>query len=250
MKICRFLADDKVYFGSIDGEKVKVIGSPFCKNDTSEDRHYRLSDVRLLAPVKPGKILCIGLNYRDHAQECGYDIPKTPVVFMKPSTAVIGPGENIVYPAMSNRVDYEAELAVVIGRRCHAVSEEEASSCILGYTCANDVSARDLQPHDGQWIISKGFDTFLPLGPYIDTDFNPSCGHIECRLNRAVKQSSDIRHLIFSPYFLVSYLSSVMTLEPGDVIITGTPGGISGMQRGDSVEVEIEGLGVLENHVV
>ena len=250
MKICRFLADGRIHYGSIEGDMVAVIGSPFCKDDTVDKGHCKLSDVKLLAPVKPGKILCIGLNYRDHALECGYDIPKTPVVFMKPSTAVIGPEGNIIYPDMSSRVDYEAELAVVIGRRCHAVSEEEAPSCILGYTCANDVSARDLQPHDGQWIISKGFDTFLPLGPYIDTDFDPSCGHIECRLNGEVKQSSDIRHLIFTPFFLVSYLSSVMTLEPGDVIITGTPGGISGMQRGDTAEVEIEGLGILRNHVV
>ena len=250
MKICRFLADDKVHYGSIEGDEVTVTGSPFCKDDTVDKGHYKLSDIKLLAPVKPGKILCIGLNYRDHVQESGYDIPKTPVVFMKPSTAVTGPECDIVYPSMSSRVDYEAELAVVIGKRCHAVSEEEAPSCILGYTCANDVSARDLQPHDGQWIIAKGFDTFLPLGPYIDTDFDPSSGHIECRLNGEVKQSSDIRHLIFTPGFLVSYLSSVMTLEPGDVIITGTPGGISPMKPGDTVEVEIDGLGVLRNHVV
>lgn len=249
MRICRFLADGNVRFGSIEGNRVVSIESPF-DGAGEAGLAYDLPSVKLLAPVKPGKILCIGLNYRDHAEECGYEIPEAPVVFMKPSTAVIGPEEAIVYPSMSHRVDYEAELAIVIGRRCHAVSEEEAASCILGYTCANDVSARDLQPHDGQWIIAKGFDTFLPIGPCIVDDFDSSHGHIECRLNGKVKQSSDIKHLIFPPAFLVRYLSSVMTLEPGDVIITGTPGGISGMNCGDIVEVEIEGLGVLRNHVV
>ncbi len=250
MKYVRFsLSDKSVRYGSLEGERIEEITSPFDGEVRKKGVFHELSAVRLLAPCQPSKALCIGLNYRDHAEECHYDIPVTPVVFMKPSSAVIGPEDRIVYPPLSRRVDYEAELCVVIGKKASHVSREEAPSYILGYTCADDVTARDLQPHDGQWTIAKGFDTFLPLGPYISDEVDPSGLTVESRLNGKTMQKSNTCNLIFDVSFLVSYLSSVMTLLPGDVICTGTPSGISGMNRGDTIEIVIDGLGVLRNIV-
>lgn len=205
---------------------------------------------RLLAPVLPTKIVAVGLNYRDHAREMGFELPSEPLMFLKPASSVIGPSEAIVYPPQSERVDYEAELAVVIGRRCRKVQPEQAAEHILGYTCLNDVTARDLQARDGQWTRAKSFDTFAPLGPWIETAIpDPHNLNIILRLNDTVKQSSNTANLIFSVFELVGRISAVMTLEPGDVIATGTPSGIGPMQRGDTVRVEIEGIGVLENTV-
>ena len=236
-------------YGVLENEVVRLMdGSPFSSYSLTE-RIVMLKDAKLMAPSPCSKALCIGLNYRDHAEEFGLPIPESPVVFMKPSTALVGQGDDIVYPDMCHRLDYEAELAVVIGRRCHAVREEEASSYILGYTIANDVTARDLQPKNGQWTVSKGFDTFLPMGPYISDEVDPGNLMITSRVNGETKQLSNTSNLIFSVPFLVSYLSRVMTLLPGDVISTGTPGGISGMNAGDIVEIEIEGLGVLRNRI-
>lgn len=250
MRICRFIdPDGNISYGKIEGNFVKIIPDPF-GNTESKEGIYSLESIKLVPPVMPGKILCIGLNYRDHIKETGHEIPVMPVVFMKPSTTVIGPDDEIVYPSISKKVDYEAELAVVIGRRCRNIEETEANDFIFGYTCANDVSARDYQPHNGQWTIGKGFDTFLPLGPFIVDDFNPTSASIQCVLNGKIVQSSNINQLIFSPAYLVSFLSKVMTLNPGDVIITGTPEGIGELKRGDSVEVVIEGIGTLKNHVV
>jgi 2-keto-4-pentenoate hydratase/2-oxohepta-3-ene-1,7-dioic acid hydratase in catechol pathway len=194
----------------------------------------------------------VGLNYIDHAKELNMDIPSEPIIFLKPPTAVISHGDAIVYPATSTQVDYEAELAVVIGKRCRHVPKEDAYDYILGYSCFNDVTARDLQRKDGQWTRAKSFDTFAPYGPWIVTkDEVPDPGDLDItlRLNGKVKQDSNTRNLIFDIPTLVEFISGIMTLEEGDVIATGTPPGVGPMERGDSVEVEIEKIGVLENRV-
>ncbi len=206
---------------------------------------------RTLAPVLPSKIVAVGLNYRDHAMEMGLDLPASPILFMKPSSAVIGPGEAIVYPGQTSRVDYEAELAVVIRQRCRNVRPEDARTVILGYTCLNDVTARDLQAEDGQWTRAKSFDTFAPLGPWIETGITDPHGlAIRARLNGKTVQSSNTGNLIFSVFELVAFVSSIMTLERHDVIATGTPSGIGPMVRGDEVTIEIDGIGTLTNVVV
>jgi 2-keto-4-pentenoate hydratase/2-oxohepta-3-ene-1,7-dioic acid hydratase in catechol pathway len=206
---------------------------------------------RILAPVLPSKIVAVGLNYRDHAMEMGHDLPASPILFMKPSTSVIGPGEAIVYPAQASRVDYEAELAVVIRQRCRNVRPEDARAVILGYTCLNDVTARDLQAKDGQWTRAKSFDTFAPLGPWIETEVpDPHSLAVRARLNGKTVQSSNTGNLIFSVFELVAFISSIMTLERHDVIATGTPSGIGPMARGDEVSIEIDGIGTLTNAVV
>ncbi|MCX7848101.1 MAG: fumarylacetoacetate hydrolase family protein [bacterium] len=207
--------------------------------------------LELLAPCEPHKIICVGVNYHDHAQELGHSIPASPLLFLKPPTSVIGPGEAIVYPPYwTQRVDYEAELAVVIGWRARRVKPEAAGEVIFGYTCLNDVTARDVQRQDGQWTRAKSFDTFCPLGPVIARGVDPSALRIECRLNGQVRQSSSTARMIFGVRELVSFASHVMTLEPGDVLATGTPAGVGPMQPGDVVEVEIEGIGCLRNSVV
>ena len=205
---------------------------------------------RYLAPTSPGKVVAIGLNYRDHAAEVGKPLPEEPLIFMKPSTSVVGHGEAVVYPpVMTNRVDYEAELGIVIGKRCKGVSPGQALDYVLGYTCANDVTARDLQGKDGQWTRAKSFDTFCPLGQYVVCGVDPSDLEIKMLLNGRVVQRSRTSNLVFPVPALVSHISHVMTLEPGDVIITGTPSGIGPVNRGDVMRVEIEQLGALENRV-
>lgn len=211
----------------------------------------QISVARLLPPVLPGKIVAVGLNYRDHANEMGIEIPKEPILFLKPSTSVIGPHEDIVYPSQSSRVDYEAELAVVIGRTCRNVSARDAEDYILGYTCLNDVTARDLQAKDGQWTRAKSFDTFAPIGPWVVTDIeNPHTLSIRARLNGEIKQSSNTSNLIFNVYELIDFISHVMTLQDGDVIATGTPSGIGPMNIGDEIAIEIQGIGALKNRVI
>ena len=197
----------------------------------------------------PSKIVAVGLNYRDHAQELNMKLPEEPLLFMKPSSSVIGPGDTIVMPPQSARVDYEAELAIVIGKEAKGVPEKDAKQVILGYTCLNDVTARDLQNKDGQWTRAKGFDTFCPVGPWIDTEIDPSDLKIDLLLNDKPKQSSRTSNLIFNSYKLVEFITSVMTLYPGDVIATGTTSGIGPMADGDSVVVRIEGIGSLVNRV-
>lgn len=211
---------------------------------------FRIDGLDLLPPVEPSKVVAMGLNYRDHAAETKMPIPEDPMIFMKPSTSVIGPGAEIVLPKMSVRVDYEAEMAIVISKTARRVAPEESRSFVLGYTCANDVSARDLQARDGQWIRAKGFDTFCPLGPCVVTNIEPDDLAVECYLNGERKQSSRTRELIFGVDELVSFVSHVMTLLPGDVIITGTPSGIGPISAGDTVEIRIEGIGSLINKVV
>ncbi len=249
MKYVRFIAKGYTGYGIVEGQHIFPIdGTPY--------QHYSIirqpipiEEVRLLSPCQPSKAICIGLNYRDHAEEIGIPIPSSPVVFIKPSNTVIGPYDAIRYPALSHRVDYEAELAIVIGKEASHIALNEVNHYILGYTCANDVTARDLQPKDGQWTIAKGFDTFLPLGPMITDEIDPTDVTITSRLNAELRQHSNTRNLIFDYAFLVSYLSSIMTLYPGDVILTGTPAKIGPMEVGDTIEIEISGIGTLQNTV-
>jgi 2-keto-4-pentenoate hydratase/2-oxohepta-3-ene-1,7-dioic acid hydratase in catechol pathway len=211
---------------------------------------FPLAEVRLLAPILPSKVICIGKNYAEHAREMGGEPPAEPVIFLKPSTTVCGPGDPIMRPTrLSERVDYEGELAVVIGRLCRAVPAERVGEVIFGYTCANDVTARDLQARDGQWTRAKGFDTFCPLGPWIETDADPADLALTTRLNGAVRQDSRTSLLLHDVRSLVVFVSQVMTLLPGDVLLTGTPAGIGPMDKGDEVSVTVEGIGTLANPV-
>lgn len=250
MKIVRFKANGRVRYGILErNQVVEYQGTPFGRFTRGRRRHP-LKAVKLLPPCTPSKIVAVGLNYRDHAEEVIRPIPDEPILFIKPPTAVIGPDDPIVYPAISQRVDYEAELAIVIKKRCRSVPAERAREYILGYSCLNDVTARDLQRKDGQWTRGKSFDTFCPLGPCIATDIDPNGVTIESYLNGERKQASNTKELIFPVEELVSRISQVMTLLPGDVIATGTPGGIGPMQPGDKIEVRIETIGSLRNPVV
>jgi 2-keto-4-pentenoate hydratase/2-oxohepta-3-ene-1,7-dioic acid hydratase in catechol pathway len=209
-----------------------------------------LEAIKLLAPATPGKLVCVGRNYAEHAAELGNEVPPEPLIFLKPSTSVVGPDEPVVYPAISERVDHEAELAVVIGKRCRHLNEDEAPSVIFGYTAANDVTARDLQKKDGQWTRGKGFDTFAPVGPWIDTEFDPANRAVRCLVNGAVRQDGNTALLIYSIGRVLAHVTQFMTLEPGDLVLTGTPAGVGPVQPGDVVTVEVEGLGVLSNPVI
>jgi len=250
MKIIRYEAESTIKWGVIEGDAVREMeGDPFGHFHLTS-KTTRMQEVKLLAPCLPSKIVALGLNYRDHAEEMKIALPKEPLLFLKPSTSVIGPGEAIVYPKMSKRVDYEAELGVVIGKAAKGISEERAGEYILGYTCLNDVTARDLQPQNGQWTTAKGFDTFAPIGPWIVTDIDPHHLDVASYLNGERRQHSNTKNLIFGPRQLVSFISRVMTLLPGDVIATGTPSGIGPMAVGDKIEVVIEGIGTLNNVVV
>jgi 2-keto-4-pentenoate hydratase/2-oxohepta-3-ene-1,7-dioic acid hydratase in catechol pathway len=250
MKIVRFTTGKKAGYGILDSKKIQVFsGTPYGRLKTT-DLHYNLGDVRLLPPCTPSKIVAVGVNYRSHGEEMDHRIPTEPLLFIKPSTSVIGPEDKIVYPEASKRVDYEGELGVVIKNRTYRVSKEEAHNHILGYTCVNDVTARDIQTSDKQWTRAKGFDTFCPIGPCIETELDPNNASLETRLNGEIKQQTSTDNLIFGVYELVSFISHIMTLLPGDVIATGTTSGIGPMQPGDTVEVTIENIGTLRNYVV
>ncbi len=236
-------------YGWVDGQQIgPVEGTPFGEYRRGEAT-LPLESVHLLPPVQPSKIICVGRNYVAHAAEHQAEVPQVPLIFLKPPSAVIGPGETILLPPQSQQVEHEAELAVVIGRRGRWIPPEEAGDYILGYTAANDVTARDLQRRDGQWTRGKGFDTFCPLGPWIDTDFDPADALITCRVNGDLRQMGSTRDMVFGVPQLIAFISSVMTLEPGDVILTGTPAGVGPLRAGDTVEVNIEHLGVLTNRV-
>lgn len=250
MKIVRFLSGLKVQYGVLEGEIVKAcFGSPLADFGLTGDE-FLLSEVKLFSPVIPSKVVAVGLNYIDHAHELKMEVPSEPVIFIKPAATVIGPLADIIYPKTSSQVDYEAELAIVIKDETKGVSEDEAKEHILGYSCANDVTARDLQRKDIQWTRAKSFDTFCPLGPHIETELDTSDLKIELLLNGELKQSSSTKNMIFDPFYLVSFISQAMTLSPGDVIITGTPPGVGPMERGDKVEVKVEGIGSLKNGLV
>jgi 2-keto-4-pentenoate hydratase/2-oxohepta-3-ene-1,7-dioic acid hydratase in catechol pathway len=250
MKIYRFEYEGRSRWGILrDDGLVPARGSVF-EDFAPEGAAIPIGKVKLLAPVEPSKIVAVGRNYKDHAAEMGNPLPAEPLLFLKPSTAVIGPHEAILYPEMSNRVDFEGELAVVLKRRTHLLEDEaEATDRILGYTCLNDVTARDLQEKDKQFTRAKSFDTFAAVGPCIATDLDPADLEIKTFLNGKLRQSSNTRHLIFSVPFLVYFISRIMTLLPGDVITTGTPAGVGPMLPGDQVDVQIEGIGTLSNPV-
>ena len=249
MKICRVeIAPEKIEYGIvIEGEVFGLQG----EKDSAKlgTRLGKLEDLKLRSPVLPGKVIGVGLNYKDHAEEMKQKLPEDPILFIKPKSSVIGPGDPIMLPPSSQRVDYESELGVVIYRPARNVSVESAKEYILGYTCVNDVSARDLQVKDGQWTRAKGFDSFCPIGPWVETELDSSNLRIEGRLNGKVVQKSNTNNLNFNCFQLVSFISKVMTLEPGDVIATGTPSGIGPMKDGDEIVVWIEGIGELKNPV-
>lgn len=252
MRIARFSHHDAIRFGIVDETDLVVLsGDPMFTGFETTGERVPLSEVTLLAPVIPrSKIVCVGKNYRDHAAEMGGEAPAEPMLFLKPNTAVIGPNDAIVRPAQSERTDFEGELAVVIGRIAKNVSAENALDYVLGYTIGNDVTARDLQRSDGQWSRAKGFDTFCPLGPAIETDFDLGGGaRVVTRVNGEVRQDGPISDMVHSVPDIIAYASAAFTLLPGDVILTGTPAGIGPFQAGDVVEVEITGLGVLRNTV-
>ena len=249
MKIVRFTAGARVEYGILTGESIQAItGKPY-RTIKLTDRYYRLNEVRLLSPCLPSKIVAMGLNYRKHAEEVKLPIPQTPLIFLKPPTSVIGPEDNIVLPPSSTRVDYEGELAVVIKKKASHVPEAEALEYVLGYTCLNDVSARDHQRDDVQWTRSKGFDTFGPVGPCIETELDPGNIMLETYLNGELKQQSNTDDLIYPVPTQISFISDVMTLLPGDIIATGTPSGIGRMLPGDTVEIKIASIGTLRNYV-
>jgi 2-keto-4-pentenoate hydratase/2-oxohepta-3-ene-1,7-dioic acid hydratase in catechol pathway len=250
MKIIRYQEGSSTKWGMVEEDRVREMEEDPFTHFRLSSKIKKIEEVKLLAPCIPSKIVALGLNYREHAAEVKMPIPEKPILFIKPSTSVIGPGEAIVYPKMSKRVDYEAELAVVISKVAKAVPEEKAGDFILGYSCFNDVTARDLQPKDGQWTLAKVFDTFAPIGPWVVTDIDPHRLEISTYLNGERRQYSNTKNLIFGPYQLVSFISHAMTLLPGDVIATGTPSGIGPMAIGDKVEVVIEGIGTLTNTVL
>ena len=258
MRIIRFSAPEKLgvgtdpLFGVLNDQDAILVlrGDPIYSGIIPAEKSLKLSDVKLLAPVIPrSKVVCIGKNYADHAAEMDSEVPSEPIIFIKPNTSVIGPNELIIWPRMSERVDYEAELAIVIGRICKEVPASKAKDVIYGYTLANDVTARDVQKKDGQWSRAKGFDTFCPLGPWIETEFIPGDQKITSTLNGEVKQSSMLSAMIFKVPQIIEFVTNVMTLLPGDVILTGTPAGIGPMPSGASITVAIDGLGALTNKV-
>ena len=249
MRLIRFQDANGPQYGWVLEDKVgRIQGSPFeaFRRDPAEQP---LESVRLLPPVAPSKIICVGRNYVAHAQEHDVEVPEVPLLFLKPPSALIGPGDTILLPPQSQRVEHEAELAVVIGKRSRWLNLDTAKDAILGYTVANDVTARDLQRRDGQWTRGKGFDTFCPIGPWIETEFDASDVVVTCTVNGELRQMASTRDMVFPVRQLVVFASSIMTLEPGDVILTGSPAGVGPLVNGDELVSNIEGLGELRNPV-
>ena len=257
MKFCRFVPSDPSVsaaaplYAILEGDELREIsGPPWATPVSPTSRSWKRGVARLIAPVEPGKVVCIGRNYAAHAAELGNEVPKEPLMFLKPSTSIVGPEEPIVLTQYSQRVEHEGELAIVIGRRCsHLRDSEDALAYILGYTCLNDVTARDIQKSDVQFTRGKGFDTFCPVGPHIETQLDPANVLVETRVNGAVRQSGNTSLMIYPCAFLVRWISRMMTLYPGDVIATGTPAGVGPLVAGDVVEVSVAGIGVLRNPV-
>ena len=250
MRFVRFQsAQNDPQYGWLHEDKVGKIEGDLFGEYKRLKADIPLKEVRLLAPSAPSKIVCVGRNYVEHAKELGNEVPKIPLLFLKPPSSIIAPGETILLPPQSAQVEHEAELVTVIGKRGRNITAESARNHVLGYTIGIDVTARDLQKTDGQWTRAKGFDTFCPFGPWIDTDFDPSDALVTCRVNGQMRQMGSTRDMVFSVSVLIAYISSVMTLEPGDLIFTGTPAGVSQLKAGDTVEVEVDGLGLLSNPV-
>jgi 2-keto-4-pentenoate hydratase/2-oxohepta-3-ene-1,7-dioic acid hydratase in catechol pathway len=251
MKIYRFRYRKKILYGVLKEEFLFPVKGSVFRDFRIEDSPVPMSEVFILPPVEPTKIVAVGANYKDHAQEMGRPLPEEPLLFLKPSSAVIGARDLIAYPKMSKRVDYEGELAVVIKKKaCLLADDDPVEEYILGYTCFNDITARDLQARDVQFTRAKSFDTFAACGPCIATDVDPSALHVKTFLNGKLRQSGNTRNLIFTVPFLVRFISRIMTLFPGDIISTGTPAGVGPMQPGDRVDVQIEGIGTLSNQVM
>jgi 2-keto-4-pentenoate hydratase/2-oxohepta-3-ene-1,7-dioic acid hydratase in catechol pathway len=251
MRIVRYqIKNESPRYGWILENKIGPIEGDIYGEFRRLEAETPLTEARLLAPVQPSKIICIGRNYAEHAKEHGAEVPQVPLIFMKPPSAIINPGEAIILPPQSHQIEHEAELVVVIGKRGRNLIAEEAQSHIFGYTAGNDVTARDLQKTDGQWTRAKGFDTFCPFGPWIDTEFDASDAVITCKVSGQPRQMASTRDMVFNVNMLIAFISSIMTLEPGDLIFTGTPAGVGPLKPGDRVEVEIEGLGKLVNPVV
>jgi 2-keto-4-pentenoate hydratase/2-oxohepta-3-ene-1,7-dioic acid hydratase in catechol pathway len=257
MKFCRFSTVSSrqkstagIKFGLIEGDSIREISAAPWKEWRTALRSFPLKDCRLAAPVLPSKIVCVGRNYAAHAAEFGHEMPKEPMIFLKPPSSVIGPGESIVLPKYSQRVEHEAELGLVIGKTCrHLKDDEDPFSYLLGYTCVNDVTARDLQKSDVQFTRAKGFDTFCPVGPHIETELDPHNVLVEAHVNGTQKQSGDTSLMAFPVALLVRWISRMMTLVPGDLIATGTPAGVGPLVAGDTVEVSVAGIGMLRNPV-
>ncbi|BDG09402.1 fumarylacetoacetate hydrolase family protein [Anaeromyxobacter paludicola] len=250
MRTCRFRRAGRERYGVIEGLEVRPLSAEPWAGGLPEGPALALSEVRLLAPALPQKVVCVGRNYAAHAKELGNEVPKEPLVFMKPATAVVGPGEPIRIPEVSSDVQHEAELAVVMGRPLtRAATAAEARAAVFGYTCLNDVTARDIQRAEAHFTRAKGYDTFCPLGPVIETDLDPLDTTVVCRVNGDERQRGSTRDMIVDPFALLVFISRIMTLLPGDVVATGTPAGVSRMVRGDWVEVEVGGVGVLKNPV-
>lgn len=250
MKFIRYNYRDKIEYGILENKTItKIKGDIFSDFDITEDE-IDLKSVKLLSPTAPSKIVAVGLNYVDHAKELKMDIPSNPIIFIKPASTVIGPEDPIIYPDTSTQVDYEAELGIVIGCRAKNIDKTDAKDYILGYTVFNDVTARDLQRKDTQWTRAKSYDTFAPIGPLIETDIDPFDLPISLRLNGELKQNSSTKNMIFNCYELLEFISEIMPLNPGDIIATGTPPGVGPMNRGDTVEAGIEGIGILKNYVI
>jgi 2-keto-4-pentenoate hydratase/2-oxohepta-3-ene-1,7-dioic acid hydratase in catechol pathway len=250
MRYVRYRRAGQERFGQLEGERVRPLSASPWLGGLPEGGGVPLAEVQLLSPCQPSKIVCVGRNYVAHAKELGNEVPREPLIFLKPSTAVVGPGDEIRCPPQSKEVHFEAELGVVIGRTLTRVTATEAKLGVLGWTCVNDVTARDIQREEKQFTRAKGFDTFCPIGPWIETQLDPQETSVVCRLNGAERQRGWVRDMAFDPFAIVSFVSGVMTLLPGDVIATGTPEGVGAMQRGDWVEVEVSGIGVLKNPVV
>ena len=250
MKVARFSNGAEPRFGLVDGPELVVLkGHPLVAGYQTTGERIPLKELKLLAPTIPSKIVCIGKNFADHAAEIGEEVTDEPLIFFKPSSAIVGHGDAIVIPAQSKQVELEAELCLVIGKLAKNVSEEKALDYLWGVTIANDVTARDLQFGDGQWARSKGFDTFCPLGPWVETEFVPDGQVIESRINGEVRQNVAISEMVHKIPFIISYVSKNMTLLPGDIILTGSPAGISVIKAGDIIECEVEGIGILSNPV-
>lgn len=233
-----------------EGQQVGLIEGDILDEYRRLDADLPLNQARLLAPVIPTKIICVGRNYVAHAQEHAAEVPEVPLLFLKPPSSIIGPDEMIVLPPQSNQVEHEAELVVVIGKHGRWISPQEAMDYVFGYMIGNDVTARDLQRRDGQWTRGKGFDTFCPIGPWIQTDFDPADALITCHVNGEMRQMASTRDMVFGVRQLIAFASSVMSLEPGDLIFTGTPAGVGPLRQGDLVEITIEGIGTLRNAVI
>ncbi|MBU4226037.1 MAG: fumarylacetoacetate hydrolase family protein [Chloroflexi bacterium] len=250
MRIIRYqLKNETPRYGWILEDKIGAIEGDIYGEYRRLEAETPLASLKLLAPAQPSKILCVGRNFVEHAKEHAAEVPKVPLIFMKPPSAIINPGDTIILPPQSQQIEHEAELVVVIGRRGRNVTAEEAQDYIFGYTVGNDVTARDLQKSDGQWTRAKGFDTFCPFGPWIDTGFDASDALVTCKVSGQPRQMASTRDMVFNVNTLIAFISSVMTLEPGDLIFTGTPAGVGPLKPGDVVEVEIEGLGKLSNPV-